>query len=161
MLVEEVYARYFRKVYSFVLSLSQNAHVAEEITQETFFLVMKRPDAFQGQSSIDTYLCSIAHNLYVSSLRKQKRQAFDADLTALPDEKDMSADLESKDAARRLHVLLHQMEEPYKEVFSLRVFGELPFGEIGALFGKTDSWARVTFFRAKQRLQQHLEEEKP
>jgi len=56
-------------------------------------------------------------------------------------------------------VLLHQMEEPYKEVFSLRVFGELPFAEIGSVFGKSDSWARVTYFRAKQRLQQQLEEE--
>ncbi len=156
---EDVYAQYFRKVYSFVLSLSQNEHIAEEITQETFFRVMKHPEAFRGQSSVDTYLCSIAHNLYISSIRRQKRQVSDIGTEEMPDPKDFSQDFESRDTTRRLHVLLHQMEEPYKEVFSLRVFGELPFAEIGALFGKSDSWARVTYFRAKQRLQRQLEEE--
>lgn len=156
---EEVYAQYFRKVYSFVLSLSRNEHTAEEITQETFFRVMKHPEAFQGQSSVNTYLCSIAHNLYISGIRRQKRQVSSIGTEETPDPKDLSLDYESKDTIMRLHVLLHQMEEPYKEVFSLRVFGELPFAEIGSVFGKSDSWARVTYFRAKQRLQQQLEEE--
>ena len=71
---------------------------------------------------------------------------------------DTAPDLETghldKDAARRLHVYLHNMDEPYKEIFTLRVFGELPFSQIGELFGKTDSWARLVFYRAKKQLQE-------
>ena len=61
-----------------------------------------------------------------------------------------------KENARRLHILLHNLNEPYKEVFTLRVFGELPFSQIGELFGKTDSWARLIFYRAKKQLQEDL-----
>ncbi|MBE5782837.1 MAG: RNA polymerase sigma factor [Clostridiales bacterium] len=156
---EAVYARYFRKVYSFVLSLTRNAHTAEEITQETFFRMLKNPDAFKGQSSVDTYLCSIAHNLYISSIRKQKKQAFDVDLEFLPDQKHFESIFLDRDTARQIHYMLHRLEEPYKEVFTLRVFGELPFSEIGALFEKGDGWARVIFYRAKQQLQEALKEE--
>jgi RNA polymerase sigma-70 factor (ECF subfamily) len=159
MRLEEIYAQYFRRVYTFVLSLSRNEHTAEEITQETFFRIMKNPEAFQGRSSIDTYLCSIAHNLYVSSLRKRKREAADPDWEGIPDDRDLEGILTDRDTAKRLHRMLHRLEEPYKEVFSLRVFGELPYQEIGALFEKGESWARVTYFRAKQKLQRMMEED--
>ena len=159
MRLEEIYAQYFRRVYTFVLSLSRNEHTAEEITQETFFRIMKNPEAFQGRSSIDTYLCSIAHNLYVSSLRKRKREAADPDWEAIPDDRDLEGILTDRDTAKRLHRMLHRLEEPYKEVFSLRVFGELPYQEIGALFEKGESWARVTYFRAKQKLLRMMEED--
>ena len=99
MRLEEIYAQYFRRVYTFVLSLSRNEHTAEEITQETFFRIMKNPEAFQGRSSIDTYLCSIAHNLYVSSLRKRKREAADPDWEAIPDDGDLEGALTDRDTA--------------------------------------------------------------
>lgn len=156
---EEVYARYFRKVYSFALSLTRNAHTAEEITQETFYRVLKKPDAFEGRSSPDTYLCGIAHNLYVSSLRKQKRLAPDAALEGIPAQDNVEGGFLERDTAARLHVLLHRLDEPYKEVFTLRIFGELPYAEIGALFEKGENWARVTYYRAKQKLQQMLKED--
>ena len=78
---EQLYTTYFRKVYGFALSLSRNAHMAEEITQETFYRVLRNPDAFEGRSSVDTYLCSIAHHQYVSMLRRQKHIDF---RTAIP-----------------------------------------------------------------------------
>ena len=76
---EQLYTTYFRKVYGFALSLSRNAHMAEEITQETFYRVLRNPDAFEGRSSVDTYLCSIAHHQYVSMLRRQKHIDFRTD----------------------------------------------------------------------------------
>ena len=151
---ETIYTRYFRKVYAFAFSLSRDAHQAEEITQETFFRAMKHPEQFEGRSSIDTYLCSIAHNWYISSLRSRKRLAPEQDLSTIPSDENIEAEYERKDMTRQLHVLLHGLEEPYKEVFTLRVFGELPFSEIGALFGKGEGWARVTYYRAKQKLQE-------
>lgn len=157
--MEAVYTRYFRKVYSFAYSLSRNAHLAEEITQETFFRALKNPDQFEGRSSVDTYLCSIAHNVFLSLLRKQRKSASDAALEYLADDVNIEAALEQKDTARLLHARLHSLQEPYKEVFTLRVFGELSFAEIGALFGKGDAWARSTYFRARQKLQGMLKEE--
>ena len=70
---EEIYNRYFRKVYAFAYSLSQDAHLAEEITQDTFFRALQHPDQFEGRSSVDSYLCSIAHNRYISILRSRKK----------------------------------------------------------------------------------------
>ena len=115
---------------------------------------MKHPEQFEGRSSIGTYLCSIAHNWYISSLRSRKRLVPEENLSAIPSDENIEAEYERKDMTRQLHILLHGLEEPYKEVFTLRVFGELPFTEIGALFGKGEGWARVTYYRAKQKLQE-------
>ena len=68
-------------------------------------------------------------------------------------------DLNLSDTARQLYLLLHRLEEPYKEVFTLRTLGELPFAQIGALFQKGDGWARVIYYRAKQKIQEMLQEE--
>jgi len=101
------------------------------------------------------WLCQIAKNTYLSQLRKKKRFVdSDADI---PSGVDLESDFLDKDKARRLHLLLHNLDEPYKEVFTLRIFGELPFSHIGELFGKTNSWARLVFYRAKKRLQEGLE----
>lgn len=99
MRFEEIYARYFKQVYSFALALSRNTHTAEEIMQETFFKAMKNPDAFVGRSSVSTYLCAIAHNLYVSSLRKRRHETDDAVLETIPDD----TDIENALIARFLH----------------------------------------------------------
>ena len=157
---EELYTTYFRKVYAFSLSLTRSSHMAEEITQETFFRVMNHPDSFHGNASIETYLCRIARNLFLSNLRKRKKEYPDEEaFETLPSEKSMEGDLLRRETAQRLHKLLHQMEEPYKEVFTLRTWGELPFQEIAALFEKSESWARVTYYRAKLKIQERMNEE--
>lgn len=156
---EQLYTKYFRKVYGFALSLSRNAHMAEEITQETFYRVLRNPDAFEGRSSVDTYLCSIAHHQYVSMLRRQKHIDFRTDTAQLSAPGGMEEALADSDTARQLYLLLHRLEEPYKEVFTLRTLGELPFAQIGALFQKGDGWARVIYYRAKQKIQKMLQEE--
>lgn len=159
---EELYTAYFRKVYAFSYSLTRNSHMAEEITQETFFRVMNHPDSFRGNAAIETYLCRIARNLYLSSLRKRKKEYPDADvLETLPSEKSMEGDLLQRETAQRLHRLLHRLDEPYKEVFTLRTMGELPFQEIAALFEKSESWARVTYYRAKLKIQEEMQKEEP
>ena len=65
--------------------------------------------------------------------------------------------LVNEEDAFLIHQYLHSMKEPYTEVFSLRVFGELSFEKIGQLFGKNSSWARVTFYRAKKQIAEHME----
>ncbi|MDQ6423223.1 RNA polymerase sigma factor [Paenibacillus sp. LHD-117] len=157
---EQIYAEYFKPVYAFALSLSQDAAVAEEITQDTFFKAMKKIDSFRGECKMSVWLCQIAKNSYFSYLDKQKRQVptIDPDYAGQSGET-FEAALADKEQAFRVHQALHRLGEPYKEVFTLRVFGELPFAQISLLFGKTESWARVTFHRAKQQLIVKLEEE--
>lgn len=154
---EEIYDQYFREVYRFVWSLCRDAATAEEITQETFFKALTSIHQFNGTCKIKVWLCQIAKNTYFSYSKKKKRFA-----THDPDEEAGEYRLEErmldKEEALRIHKALHGLEEPYKEVFTLRVFGELSFTEISQLFKKTESWSRVTFHRAKRKIQDRLKE---
>lgn len=152
---EEVYRLYFADVYKYVLALSRDGAVAEEITQETFFRALSTIGTFRGDCQLRVWLCQIARNLYTDHCRE--RQRFRESAPEAGDD-GIEEGFADRDAARRLHVLLHALPEPYREVFSLRTFGELPFADIGALFGKSGSWARVTYFRARQKLKEGLDE---
>ena len=155
----EIYTKYFSDVYKYVLTLCRNEAVAEEVTQETFFKAMQHIDLFNGSCRLYVWLCQIAKNTYFSLARKWKLvtpAAEDADTDFADISIDIENDYYDKEAARRLHVLIHNLNEPYKEVFTLRVFGHLPFSQLGELFGKTDSWARLIFYRAKKKLQEAM-----
>ena len=152
---DRIYEEYFSDVNKYVLSLCRDEAIAEDVTQETFFKAMRSMDKFNGSCKLYVWLCEIAKNTYFSFHKKQKRYVFDAD-TDMPSQIDIETDYLDKDITKQLHVLLHNLDEPYKEVFTLRVFGELPFLQIGELFGKTDSWARLIFYRAKKRLQEDM-----
>ena len=153
---EELYREHFSGVYRYALSLCRNAALAEELTQETFFRAMENLDGFRGQCSLFVWLCQIAKNRYITLCRKRKHLSNEESPEtsgAGPE-----ANLMDREDAKRLHRLLHELPEPYKEVFSLRVFGELPFSQIGELFGKSDGWARLIFYRAKNELRRQINE---
>lgn len=154
---EQIYRLYFRDVYAFMLSLSRNETIAEEITQETFYKALQNIEQYKGKSKINVWLCQIAKNTYFTQMEKQKR--LQPELTEQQDDKFVEQQFLQKENAFYLHQLLHRLDEPYKEVFTLRIFGELPFVQISQLFGKTESWARVTFHRAKLKIQQLDKEE--
>ena len=159
--VEELYNDYFHDVYLYIRSLSADEHLAEDITQETFFKAMKSVDSFRGDCDIRVWLCQIAKNLLFTHNKKQKRFTGEEvpetvpDITVRVDEL-----LENSAQSMEVHRVLHTLSEPYKEVFTLRVFGELSFRQIGEIFGKTESWARVTFHRAKLKIIEELEVQK-
>lgn len=153
----QIYSEHFSDVYKYVLSLSRDEAIAEEVTQETFFKAMQHINQFNGSCKLYVWLCQIAKNTYFTFCKKQKRSiALDMNPEQPDTTNHLDMDYSDKETARRLHVLLHDLNEPYKEVFTLRVFGELPFSQIGELFGKTDSWARLIFYRAKKQLQEAL-----
>ena len=152
----EIYTKHFSDVYKYVLTLCRNEAIAEEVTQETFFKAMQHIDQFNGSCRLYVWLCQIAKNTYFSLSQKRKRIAPDVNADIADIALDIEKDYFDKEAAMRLHALLHNLNEPYKEVFTLRVFGELPFSQIGELFGKTDSWARLIFYRAKKQLQEEM-----
>ena len=149
----EVYNLYFKDVYKYALSLSRDPDVAEEITQETFFKALKNIDSFRGQCRLHVWLCQIAKNTYITHCHKQSRASPEVELTQGESLEDR---LLVRESAFEIHKVLHRLPEPYKEVFSLRVFGELPFSQIGELFGKTESWARVTYHRARMKIKEEI-----
>lgn len=158
--MEELYQLYFKDVYLYVLALSKEEVVAEDITQETFFKAMKSIGAFKGECDIRVWLCQIAKNTYYTYCKKQKRFVPAEEVEEEIQERPVSIErrFEDKEQALNIHKVLHALEEPYKEVFQLRVFGELSFRDIGEIFGKTESWSRVTFYRAKNKLVKKMEE---
>lgn len=152
---EKIYNLYMKDVYKYTLALSRNPDIAEEITQETFFKALKNIDRFKGECKISVWLCQIAKNTYYSYCAKEKhRSEHIADIPSPSTEDDFI----NSDTAFELHKRLHGLPEPYKEVFSLRVFGELSFAKIAELFGKTESWARVTYYRAKLKMEDKKDE---
>lgn len=155
---EEIYRRYFRDVYRFAFSLTQDGELAEEMTQETFFKALKALDHFDGSKDIRAWLFTIARNAWYSHCRAHKRTLSQEDLPQeLPDSVRIEERIEDEESAFAIHRILHTMQEPYKEVFTLRVFGELPYEKIGRLFGKSANWARVTFYRAKVQITAQME----
>ena len=153
-----VYREYFDPVYRYALSLSGDAHAAEEITQETFFKAMRALDRFRGESSLKSWLFSIARNAWISELRRKKA----APLEQAEEAPDPGAGLEealmNREDGLRIHRLLHDLPEPYREVFTLRALGQLGFRDIGELFGKSENWACVVYHRARAKIKEKMEE---
>ena len=150
--MDQVYRQHAQTVYKFLLSQCHDADLAEELTQETFYQAIRSIDRFDGTCKVSVWLCQIARHLWYQQLRKQKREV------PLPEEGiDVplpSAEEETLDRAGRLELLrqVHSLPEPYREVVYLRAFGDLSFREISDVLGKTETWARVTFYRGKEKL---------
>ncbi len=151
----EIYKNYYGQVYQYVYKLCQDESLAEEVTQETFFKVLKRIDTYRGECKLSVWMCQIAKNTFYTHLKKQSRQT-DQSLEEITATEDLEQTLINKEAAKQIHEILHTLKEPYKEVFWMRTFGELSFQEIGRLHEKTESWARVTYHRAKIMIKEEL-----
>ena len=151
---EQLYEAYYMKVYSFDMTLAKSKTLSEEITQEVFFRAITTEKTFRGESDTFTWLCAIAKNLFCDEMRKRSRQSKEVDEDLSSDADDPAAAVADADASFRIHLVLHELDEPYKEVFELRCFGELSFKQIGTIFKKTESWARVTYHRAKLKIQE-------
>ena len=166
--IEKLYREYFTPVYRYTLSLVHDPDMAEEITQETFFRALKKINDYRGEASLKVWLCQIARNLSFDSLKRQsktlaltKHDDDESDDYELPagSESNPEEQLLRKQTAMKIHRILHDLKEPYKEVFQLRTFGDLSFAEIGELFGKSESWARVTYYRSRMMIKEELDED--
>ena len=154
---EKLYNSYYMQVYSYAVALTKNPEQAEEIAQHTFVKALSSKAGYKGKSSELTWLCSIAKNLYYDELRRNQRLSSLGENLHISSEVDIEQVVSDSDMAFRIHLVLHKLEEPYKEVFQLRVFGELSFSQIATIFGKTESWARVTYHRAKLKIQERMD----
>ena len=153
---DKIYTEYFSQVSKFVLILCRDPDLAEEITQESFFKALKNIDSFNGNCRIETWLCQIAKNTFYSYMRKHKGQV-DYPLEIIISDENIEQQFADKETAYAIHKVLHKMPEPYKEIFWLRTFGDLSFRQVGEIFNKTESWARVTYYRAKVMIKEELQ----
>lgn len=156
---EKLFNAYYMQVYSYAVTLTRNPEQAEEITQHTFVKAMTSKSSYSGKSRELTWLCSIAKNLYYDELRRNQKLTGMENVSKTPSGDDLEKAVSDADAAFQIHMVLHELEEPYKEVFQLRVFGELSFAQIASIFRKTESWARVTYHRARLKIRERMDEE--
>lgn len=152
---ETIYSEYYDSIFQYVRLLCKDETWAEEITQETFFKALNRIDTFRGECKLSVWLCQIAKNIFYTQVKRQQKQT-DYPFEQMPDTESIEQRLFNQETAFALHKLLHQLENPYKEVFWMRTFGELSFAEIGSLWGKSESWARVTYHRAKLKIREGI-----
>lgn len=159
--MEELYREYSKLVYNYLNSLCGNHEVAEELTQETFYKAIKGINKFNNECKISTWLCRIAKNTWIDFLRKEKRK----DLISINDEgyienliveKSFEENIEDKSEIINLYKNIHKLDENTKEVFYLRLKGELSFKDIGKILDKTENWAKLTFYRGKIKLKEAM-----
>ena len=155
---DDIYQKYRDLVNGYLYRLCRDRYLAQELTQETFYQAVKQWKRFHGQSDIGTWLCAIARNQYYLMLRKPTTVPLEK--TAEPSTDDFVQAIADRGLAMEAYQILHRLPEPYREVFTLRVFCELSHREIAGLFGKSESWARVTFYRAKQMIADAMKGEK-
>ena len=153
--MEQIYRQHARTVYGFLLTKTQNPDLSEELTQETFYQAVKHIHSFKGNSSVSTWLCGIARNLLCDHLRGRKKRAQFETAGELAEEAAVNSAEEQAFAAwDNLHILklLHKLADPMREVMYLRLIGNLTFGQIGEIMGKSENWARVTYYRGKEKI---------
>jgi RNA polymerase sigma factor (sigma-70 family) len=154
--IEDIYNTYFKDVFLYVYSLSGDKHIAEDITSETFMKALTSLDSFRGDSDIRVWLCQIAKNSYYSYLGKKKNFVDLESLPESPSEDNVEQEITTSQASMKVHEIIQDLKEPYKKVFTLRVFGELSFKQIGKLYAKSDNWACVTYHRAREKIKARL-----
>lgn len=154
--MEEIYLKHGKMVYGFLLARTQDPDLAEELTQETFCQAVKNIGGYKGKSSISTWLCGISKNLLYEYLRKRKKQV------PLEEAEEVSVDsaetevFQSWDSIRILR-LVHELDNPMREVMYLRLVGNLTFDQIGEIMERSGNWARVTYYRGKERVIEEAE----
>ncbi len=153
---ETVYTDFSDFIYKYLLKLSQSPCVAEELTQETFFRAYINFSSLKDKERVSSWLCSIARNAFFAYLKEQKRYDGFAEEAAVASDETPEEIVIRKELSRRAEECLRRLEEPYREVFMLSVFGEMSLKEISEIYGKSESWARVTFYRAKQKLKERM-----
>lgn len=154
--IEQIYKEYFETVNKYLFCLTHSNDIAEELTQETFCKVVQKIDTYKGDCKMSVWLCQIAKNLWYDRCRKNKKMVniVEADLLnlqALDITEDMVISNEEKIS---LYKKMQNLDEKTREVIYLRITGELSFKEIGIILDKTENWARVTFYRGKQKLKE-------
>ena len=160
--MDELYLKYFKSIYRYLLCLTKNKDIAEELVQETFYSAIRNINKFRNECDINAWLCKIAKNKFLTRLKKENRIKIDytIDLEKIDSNTNFVDELLEKEEKLMLYKKIEELDDLPKEIFFLRINGDLPFKEIGKLIGKSESWVKVTFFRTKIKLMEELKNER-
>lgn len=139
-------------IFKYLMKLTRDFSLSEELTQETFFRAYMNYEALRNKEKASVWLCQIAKNTYFAWYNEQKKKASLEDFKTVSDGQNIEESFIQKELSQKALAYLHELEEPYKEVFMLSVFDGFSLKDISLIFKKSESWARVTFYRAKQKL---------
>lgn len=156
---DDIYKKYYSSLNKYLISLTKNEDLAEELTQETFFKALKNINKYDEKYKMLTWLCEIGKNTYYSLYKKSKKLE-NLDDSVIDGESEIIDKIIDSETNKELLKLIHSLDEPYKEVFTLRIFGELSFKEISDIFSKTESWARIVYYRSKLKIKEKLNDER-
>lgn len=155
--IDEMYNKYSEIVYKYVFCLTGNEYTAEEIVQETFLVAVRDINKFRGECKISTWLCQISKYIWYKRLKKEKKET---PLNILQDsiliEDSIEENFCDKESKIQLFKKLQELDEDTRNVMYLRIFGNFEYSEIAEIMNKTSNWARVVFFRGKQKLKEEI-----
>ena len=153
--MEQIYKQYFETVNKYLFCLTHNSEISEELTQETFYRAVININKFKGNCMMSVWWCQIAKNLWYEELKKNKKSKnIEEEIFLIQSENEVERDVISNDSKLRLYKKLQKLDKNTREVIYLRITGELSFKEIGDILNKTENWARVIFYRGKQKLKE-------
>ena len=153
--MEQIYKQYFETVNKYLFCLTHNRDISEELTQETFYRAVKKINAFKGDCKMSVWLCQIAKNLWYDELKKNKKfENIEDEILSIQSEDKIEEKVILNESKLELYRKIQKLDKQTREVIYLRITGELSFKEIGDILNKTENWARVTFYRGKQKLKE-------
>ena len=161
--MNEIYNKYSSIVYKYVFCLTDSEDITEEIVQETFLVAVKDINKFRGDCKISTWLCQISKYIWYKKLKKSKKKqeiSLDNLEDALILEESIEENIIDKEGRIQLFKKIQALDEDTRSVMYLRIFGNLDYSEIADIMNKTQNWARVIFFRGKQKLKEEINNEK-
>ena len=140
-------------IFKYLMKLTNNHSLSEELAEETFFRAYINFSSLRDKEKAPVWLCQIAKNTYYGWCRQEKNiGAFEEGLESIESSYNIEEEYVQKELSQRAMAALEQLDNPWKDVIKLSVFGGLSLSEISKAYGKSESWARVTFYRAKQKL---------
>ena len=152
--MKKIYEEYCEVVNKYLFCLTKNYDIAEELTQETFYRAVKKISTYKGECKISVWLCQIAKHLWYKELKKKKRNISIEEISDIQDSENLENLIINKEEKLKLFKDIEKLDEKSKELIYLRMVGNLDFTEIGEILGKTANWARVNFYRAKQKIRE-------
>lgn len=159
---EMIYLKYFNIVYKYLLSITNNKEISEDLAQETFYRAILNINSFKGNSKVTTWLCEIAKNLWLNEIKHNKRLKFvnldTIEISVIDD--NIEEKVIHQEELDILYKKINLLDTMTKKVMFLRITGELSFYEIGKILNKTETWARVTYYRGKKRIKEEKEDDK-
>ena len=153
--IEKIYKEYFETVNKYLFCLTRNSDISEELTQETFYKAVKKINTYKGECKMSVWLCQIAKNLWYNQYEKNKKiVSIEKEMLEIQTNDTTEEKVISNEEKILLYKKMQKLDEKTREVIYLRITGELSFKEIGVILNQTENWARVTFYRGKNKLKE-------